>query len=90
MPNQDDGENPRIAAAIPSNQKTALEYVAQDRSNPGNRTYVADVVRDGIEEWLSHHTDELPEEAKDLLDEDLVANAGEDQFDETKDGGAEA
>ena len=74
--NQSDGTNPRITASVPTNHKQALDSVAMERSNPGNRAYTADVVREAIEEWLGNHYDELPAESKDLLDDDLKANAG--------------
>lgn len=73
--NQGDGERPRITASLPTNHKHALDYVATERSQPGNRVYTADVVRDAVEEWLYHHADELPDEARDLLDQDRIAES---------------
>lgn len=73
---QDDGTRPRVAAAIPTNQKNALEHVAHERSSPGDRTYVAAIVAEAIEEWLWNHWDDLSPEARDLLDEDQLANGG--------------
>lgn len=73
---QDDGTRPRVAAAIPTNEKQALDIIAHERSKPGDRTYVASIVAEAIEEYLYNHWDDLPGEARDLLDEDVVANAG--------------
>lgn len=75
-PEPGDGQRPRVAAAVPTNHKTALDYVATVESTPGNRKYTADVIRDAIELYLSENYEDLPEEARDLLDDDLVADAG--------------
>lgn len=77
-PETGDGQRPRVAAAVPTNHKQALDYIASERSQPGNRTYTAEVVREAIQEWLHHHSDELPEEARDLLDDDVKSNNGGD------------
>ncbi len=74
-PEPGNGQRPRIAAAVPENHKTALEYVATTESKPGKRLHTADVIRDAIETYLEVNYDNLPEEAKDLLD-DLEADAG--------------
>jgi hypothetical protein len=73
-PGQGDGTRPRVAAAVPPNQKFALDVLADDRSSPGNRTYVAELLREAVENYLQ--TVDLPEEARDALDDDLIANAG--------------
>lgn len=78
--NRGDGQSPRITASVPTNHKQALDYAATQRSTPGNRTYTADLVREAIEEWLARHSQDLPSEARDLLDEDLVANAGDGEL----------
>lgn len=75
-PEPGDGERPRVAAAVPTNHKQVLDYAADQRSSPGNRAYTAEIVREAIEEWIHRHASELPEEARDLLDDDLLANAG--------------
>ena len=75
-PDQDDGSRPRVAASIPQNQKYALDVLANDRSKPGNRTYVADLIREAIEEYL-WNTAELPPEAKDALDGDLQSDSAQ-------------
>lgn len=75
-PNHDDGKKPRVAASIPTNQKNALEYLAHERTSPGNRTYVAEIVAEAIEEYLGNNYEDLPPEARDLLDDDLRADGG--------------
>jgi len=74
--NRGDGQSPRITASVPTNHKQALDYVATKRSNPGNRKYTADVVRDAIREYFANHFSELPPEARDILDDDFASNAG--------------
>lgn len=76
-PKDADGGSPRVAANVPTWLKRVLEIEAHDRSSSQERVYIADVVREALEEWARHHMDELAEEARDELDEDLLANAGE-------------
>lgn len=73
-PNQGSGM-PRLTFSIPANHQTALEYLTETRGKPGNRPAVAQLVREAVAEYLANQED-LPPEARDLLDEDLVANAG--------------
>lgn len=79
-PEPGDGQRPRIAASVPTNHKQALDYAADKRSQPGSRTYTASIVREAIGEWLARHSEELPPEARDLLDEDLEANGGKGEL----------
>lgn len=72
--NQGDGRKPRITATLPTNHKQALNFVAAERSQPGNRTYVAELVRESVEEYLANHWDELSEDAKELLDKEMLAS----------------
>lgn len=74
MSDQDDGRKPRLSVTLPQNQKLALEYVADAESVPGNRTTISEVARRYIREGLAR--EDLPQEAADLLDDDLDANAG--------------
>jgi hypothetical protein len=75
-----DGQRPRVAAAVPTNHKQVLDFVAQARSEAGNRVYTAEIVREAIETWLGVEYDSLPPEARDLLDDDLKANGGEGEL----------
>lgn len=73
-PNQGSGM-PRITFSIPSNHQTALEYMTETRGAPGNRPAVSQLIREAVRQYLAEQED-LPEEAIDLLDDDLLANAG--------------
>jgi hypothetical protein len=58
---------------------TAAEQVANERDyEAGAHESVnkSDILRDALTEYFEQHYDELPEEARDLLDDDLVADAG--------------
>lgn len=80
MPNDDGGTDDgrsHLGFEVLTNHKTAMEYLADERSEGyGNRVYVSELGREAVEEYLATHWDELPEEAKDLLDDDMKANAG--------------
>ena len=75
-PAKADGSKSHIGAEIPTNHKEALFLLAKYRSveQRENVTF-SDLVRDYIERGLRSE-EELPEEVRDLLDEDLLANAG--------------
>ena len=76
MPNQDSGSMSRLTSFVPPNIKNAVVLLAHERSTPYETVGQSEVGREAIEEYLSNHYDELPEEARDLLDDDLKANAG--------------
>jgi hypothetical protein len=65
-----------VSADVDTNKKDALVKTAHQRSKPYDSVTQSDLLREAVDEWLSNHWDELPEEAKDDLDEDQVANAG--------------
>ena len=76
--NQDQGANSRLSGMVPTNHKEALFMAAQERSkNQRQSVPLADILREAVEEWISQNYEDLPEEAQDLLDEDLKANAGD-------------
>jgi hypothetical protein len=75
--NQATGDKSRVSANIPTNQKEALFLLAKQRSaRQRENVSMAEILRDYIEQGLEHE-DDLPEEARDLLDDDLIANAGD-------------
>ncbi len=74
-PHQGDETKSRVAADVSTNKKDALVKLAHSRSDAYEKVSMADLVRDALDEYLSRQ-DDLPEEARDDLDADLVANAG--------------
>lgn len=74
--NQATGETSRIAAEVPTNQKEALFLLAKHRSaRQRSNVPMAQLLREAVEIYLED-ADDLPEEVRDLLDDDLLANAG--------------
>ena len=49
--------------------------MTETRGAPGNRPAVAQLIREAVRQYIAEQ-DDLPEEARDLLDDDLLANAG--------------
>jgi len=71
----------RIGFRVPSNVNTAYEQIANLKDfEAGAHATVnkSDILREALEEYLNNHYEELPEETRDLLDDDLIANAGGD------------
>ena len=66
-----------IGAKIPTNLKDALYKLAKSRDSPYDEVHMTDLIEDAIREYLARQ-DDLPEEAKDDLDSDFLANAGEE------------
>lgn len=58
--------------------KTAMLMLADERGSFDSSVPLAEIQRQAIAEYLGNHSDELPEEGRDLLDDDLIANAGGD------------
>jgi len=81
-----------ISARVPTNHKDALIYLADAESTAHDRVSLSEVLRDFVSEGLVRRWDELPEEAKDVLDDDLKADAGEnaDPSEAVADGGKSA
>jgi hypothetical protein len=63
---------------LPTNLKEALYLLAHARTEPRNDVTMSGLARDYIKEGLEREG-ELPEEVADLLDDDLLANAGGDE-----------
>lgn len=81
MPDQTDSLGGSIGFRVPANVNTAYEQIANERdyeAGAHDTVNKSDVLRDALIEYLDNHFDELPEETRDLLDDDLVANAGGD------------
>ena len=76
-PNQGNGPGTHIAARVPTNRKSALEKWAHADSTPHETVTASDKLRNAIDEYLADHWDELPEEARDDLDDDLKPNGGD-------------
>ena len=75
-PNQGSQGMPRIGARVPSNVIEAAEILAAERYDRHDKWNRSRVVREALLQYLLSQED-LPEEGRDLLDEDLLANAGE-------------
>lgn len=67
---------PRANIRAPTNLQEAAEILAEDRYTRHNKVSKGTIFRDALREYLINHWDELPQEGRDLLDEDLKANAG--------------
>jgi hypothetical protein len=78
-PNQSGGM-PRANVRVPTNLQEAAELLARERDYQSRNDdwSKARVMREALALYLPQQ-DDLPEEAKDLLDDDLLANAGSDE-----------
>ena len=90
--NQEDG-TANVGAFVPTNHAEALFQLAQHLSTRSDRTTQSDLIRRYVAEGLRRDVEsmDLPGEIADLLDEDLLANAGEglEQTDLVDDGEAD-
>ncbi len=80
-PSNSDELGGHIGFRVPSNVNTAYEQIANLRdfeAGAHDTVNKSDVLREALIEYLDNHYDDLPEETRDLLDDDLVANAGGD------------
>jgi len=77
---QSDGKMPRVTVSIPDKVKQTLNIMAHAQSEPGDREYASAIMRELVEEALERRArrGELPEEALDTLDGDVLSNAGGD------------
>ena len=66
----------RFSLRVGSDRISALEQLAFDRSTAHDKVTRAELIREAIDEYLRDNWEDLPEEAKDFLDEDMIANAG--------------
>lgn len=74
-PIQDDETKSQIGVYVPNDVKEALFLLSHARTEPRNNVTVSGLARDYILEGLEKE-DDLPGEVVDLLDEDMIANAG--------------
>ena len=77
----------QLSTRVPSNRLTALEQYAYQQSTPHETVKRSDLVRDAVDLFLAENWEDLPEEARDALDDDLKANAGGDADDPESLGG---
>jgi hypothetical protein len=76
--NQIADDTSRVSAEVPTNQKEALFLLAKSRSmEQRGIVSMAEILREYIEEGLKREED-LPGEVRDLLEDDLLTNAGGD------------
>jgi hypothetical protein len=75
MPEQ--GEWPRTGFRCPSHLIEAAEQLAEKRYSRHDKWTPSRIYRDALRDYLAN-ADDLPEETRDLLDDDLKANAGGD------------
>lgn len=66
---------PRANVRIPSHLLEAAEMLAEERYSRHNKVSRAEIIRVALRAYLPEQ-DDLPEEARDLLDDDHEANAG--------------
>ena len=69
----------QIGVYVPTNTKEALYLLAHERSEPRDKTTMSGLARDYIMQGLARDvkdSQDVPGEIYDLLDDDLVANAG--------------
>lgn len=79
MPGQESDGMSKVGADVPTNIHEALYQLSKirDAQTPRDENISqASIIRRYIREGLQRE-EELPEEVRDLLDEDLLANAGE-------------
>ena len=79
VPNQ----NPSIGARVSVEKKAALRLFREDQNKKRTAAEGAidesEIVRDALDLYFRENWGRLPEEARDLLDDDPVANAGGDE-----------
>jgi hypothetical protein len=66
---------PKAGIRAPTNVQEAAEILAAERYSRNDKWTKSRVFREAISEYLRSQ-DDLPEEARDLLDDDFEANGG--------------
>lgn len=69
-------ESSKITIRVPTGRKDALLKLAHEQSSYDESVSLSDLGREAIDDLLVKYASELPQEAKDDLDDDLLANAG--------------
>lgn len=75
MPQPDQQGTSKVSLRIPTNHKEAIYQLAKERDTRTDRVKMSDIMRRYIADGLQSEED-VPEEVADLLDDDLMANAG--------------
>lgn len=75
MPNQ---EKSKITIRLPNGKKGALLKLAHELSDYDDKTTLSELGREAIDDLLVKYREELPEEARDDIDSDLLSNVGGD------------
>lgn len=73
----------QIGVYVPTNVKEALYLLAHARSEPRQETSMSALARDYIEQGLAQdiqQSDDVPEEVRDLLDDNLESDGGESEL----------
>lgn len=75
----EDQTRDHLGARVDTNKKHALTLYAHklNGEDPYAQVKLSNVVRGAVDEYIARHWDDLPEEAKDALDKDTLADAGE-------------
>ena len=68
---------PKAHVRVPTDIQEAAELLAETRYSRHNKVTKAEIFRTALREYIARQ-DDLPGEAADLLDVDLIANAGGD------------
>jgi len=82
MAQDQSGGMPRANVRVPSHHLEAAELLARERAyrSRDEKWNRGKVIRKALAEYLPTQ-DDLPEDARDILDEDMLANASEEASD---------
>lgn len=78
MPPTDSARMPKAGIRAPTNVQEAAEILAAERYSRNDKWTKSRVFREAIGEYLRNQED-LPEEARDLLDDDVEADGGKSE-----------
>lgn len=81
VPNQSPSIGARISVAKKAALKLYVKKKNRERSAAEGVLQESVIIRDSLDDWFRKNWDDLPQEARDMLDEDLVANAGGEEAD---------
>lgn len=71
----------KLTVRLPTNKKSALEKTAFERSTAHEKVSASEIAREAIDQWFQEQDqqNQLPEEVRDELDENLLADAGTEE-----------
>lgn len=69
-------ESSKITIRVPTGRKDALLKLAHELSTYDEKTSLSELGREAIDDLLRKYEADLPQEAKDDLDSDVLANGG--------------